>query len=162
VAMDPLAPTSLPSLSVPRGLDDGRLAAIERMGPAEGRRAAARELGEVFFTQLVAALRQTLPEGLFPRVPGRDVYESLFDRQLAQALAAEDPLGLVERLAPQHEGPEPVAAPATATVGSAAAPPVADGATGAGRPGDASVLAGDPRTVDGMRRGVGSGRAKDV
>jgi Rod binding domain-containing protein len=118
--MDPLAHVSLPALSVPRGLDDGRLAAIERMGAAEGRRAAARELGEVFFMQLVAALRQTLPDGLFPQVPGRDVYEGMFDRQLAQALAAEDPLGLVERLAPRAEKAASVAAPTTAPVGFAA------------------------------------------
>lgn len=171
MAMDPLANTSLPALSVPRGLDDGRLAAIERMGPAEGRRAAARELGEVFFTQLVAALRQTLPDGLFPQVPGRDVYESMFDRQLAQALAAEDPLGLVERLAPPATGAERVAAPATATVGFATGPAQVEtvGSVGTvswtgspGPDGDALGLAGDPLTADAVTRGVGSGRAKDA
>lgn len=151
--MDPLAPTSLPSLSVPRGLDDGRLAAIERMGPTEGRRAAAHELGEVFFTQLIAALRQTLPDGLFPKVPGRDVYESMFDRQLAQELAAEDPLGLVEQLAPEAEGAGSVAGPTMATVGSA---------PGTGRDGSALGLAREALTADAVTRGVGPGRAQDA
>jgi Rod binding domain-containing protein len=87
-------------LPVPRGLDDGGLASIRRMAPTEGRRAAAQEVQAALFAQLLAAMRRTLPTGsLFPDVPGRDVYESMFDRELAQALMHADPLGLVATLA---------------------------------------------------------------
>jgi hypothetical protein len=161
--MDPIAPAIPPALSAPRGLDDGRLEAMQRMGPAEGRRAAARELGEVFFMQLVAALRRTLPNGLFPEAPGRDVYESMFDQQMARALAAGDPLDLVERLAPGPEGgAEPVAAAATPTLGFAPGVPGAGSAPGMGPVGGPLALAGAPVTANAVARGVELGRAKDV
>jgi hypothetical protein len=162
VAIDALAPATPPALSAARGLDDGRLEAMRRMNPAEGRRAAARELGEVFFMQLVAALRRTLPNGLFPQAPGRDVYESMFDQQMAQALAAEDPLGLVERLAPGAEGGEPVAAPATPTLGFPARAPGAGSAPGISPSGGTLAVSGTPALADAVARGVESGRAKDV
>jgi hypothetical protein len=139
---DPLGQTSLAylaPLSVPGGLDDGRLAAIGGMAPTEGQRAAARELGQVFFTQLIAALRRTLPGGIFPRLPGRDVYESLFDSQLAEELAADDPLDLVERLAPAGGAPAPpVAGAATPSVRSHGGPIGVDAGGYGGREGGAS------------------------
>lgn len=164
MSIDPVAQTALPSPSVPRGLDDdGHLAAIRRMGPLEGRRAAARELGEVFFTQLIAALRQTLPEGLFPQVPGRDVYESMFDRQLAEELASGDPLGLAAQLGPGTEESGSVAGQQTTPVGSAVggAPAAGRGVGYGGGGGGAAGLA-DPRTVAPASPGVGPGRAQDV
>jgi hypothetical protein len=84
----------------------------------------------------------------------------MFDQQMARALAAADPLGLVERLAPDDAGQ--VAAPATPTVGSLRAPG-AGSAPGVGGPsGEALGLAGTPAKADAVARGVESGRAKDV
>lgn len=95
--MDPL---SLPQIPVSPALDNGQLAAIRRMDPGQGRAAAARELQLVFFTQLIEAMRRTVPDGsLLPRFPGKEVYEGLFDRELAQALVVGDPLGIEAALA---------------------------------------------------------------
>lgn len=77
----------------------GRIAALRRLPEGPARRAAAGELGVVFLTQLIAALRRTVPEsGLLPRGPNRSVYEGMFDRSVAEALAAGDPLGLTRLL----------------------------------------------------------------
>lgn len=73
---------------------------MQRMAPAEGRAAAVRELQLVFFTQLIEAMRRTVPDGsLLPQFPGKEVYEGLFDRELAQALVTGDPLGMEAQLA---------------------------------------------------------------
>jgi Rod binding domain-containing protein len=71
------------------------------MPDGEARRAAAAQLQSVFLVQLLRAMRRTIPENDFlPRAPSRDVYEGLFDRAVADTLAAGDPLGLVRRLDP--------------------------------------------------------------
>jgi len=86
--------------------DDGRIAALRRTpgGPRgpEARRAAAKELEVMFLTQLVRAMRQTVPENDFlPRSPARNVYEGVFDRSVAETMAAGDPLGFERALAGQ-------------------------------------------------------------
>ena len=79
--------------------DQGRLDAIRRMPEGDARRAAAVELQVMFMTELLSAMRKTVPESDFlPRSPSRSIYEGTFDRAVAQAIAARDPLGLVERL----------------------------------------------------------------
>jgi Rod binding domain-containing protein len=81
----------------------GRLDAIRRMPPGEARRAAAGELQVMFLTQLLSAMRKTVPESDFlPRSPERNVYEGVFDRAVAEAVAKTDPLGLVRLMG---EGP---------------------------------------------------------
>jgi len=76
--------------------EDGRIEALRRAP----RGATAAELQVMFLTQLLRAMRRTVPEGDFlPRSPARTVYEGMFDRTLADALAARDPLGLVRALA---------------------------------------------------------------
>jgi Rod binding domain-containing protein len=86
-----------------------RLDAIARGGSAGGRRAAAIELQSLFLTQLLRAMRATVPENdLLPRSPMRDAYEGMFDRSVAEALAAGDPLGLVRALgADPPQDPDP-------------------------------------------------------
>jgi Rod binding domain-containing protein len=88
---------------------DARLEALRRGGEREGRVAAAVELQALFLTELLRALRRTVPESDFlPRSPARDVYEGVFDRSVAEALAGRDPLGLVRILAgplPQDSAP---------------------------------------------------------
>ena len=89
----------IPQLPPAGALLDGRTDAIRRMDDEHGRVAAARELEVVFFTQLIEAMRRTVPENsLLPRSPTRDVYDGLFDRELATFLAASDPVGLIARL----------------------------------------------------------------
>ena len=78
--------------------DEGRLDALRRTpaGDPTARRAAAKELEVVFLTQLLRAMRKTIPENDFlPRSPARSVYEGAFDHSVAAAMAATDPLGLV-------------------------------------------------------------------
>ena len=91
------APLSMP---LPVGDPDrGRLDAIRRMPEGAARQAAAVELEVMFMTELLSAMRKTVPENDFqPRSPARSIYEGTFDRAVAQAMAARDPLGLVETL----------------------------------------------------------------
>jgi Rod binding domain-containing protein len=94
----PLLPT-LP----PAALSDGTDARIERLRRAPGDRArteAARELEVTFLTEMLGAMRKTVPESDFlPRAPSRDVYDGLFDRAVAEAMATRDPLGVVKAMA---------------------------------------------------------------
>jgi Rod binding domain-containing protein len=91
-----------PALAVPPPVgdpDQARLDAVRRMPEGAARKAAAGELGVMFMTELLSAMRKTVPESDFlPRSPARSIYEGAFDRAVAQALAAGDPLGLAERL----------------------------------------------------------------
>ena len=85
--------------------DQGRLDAVRRMPEGAARQAAAVELQVMFVTELLSAMRKTVPENdLLPRSPERSVYEGTFDRAIAQAIAARDPLGLVERLGGRAQG----------------------------------------------------------
>ena len=95
--MSPVTPA--PTALVAEGADDARLDAIRRMPEASARKAAAAELQTVFLSQLLRAMRKTIPENDFlPKSPERSVYEGMFDEKVAGALAAQDPLGLVKSL----------------------------------------------------------------
>lgn len=90
---------SVQGMSAMTGLGGGRVDAIRRMGGERAQEAAAREVQTGLFAQLIAAMRETLPESsLLPKSAGRDVYDGLFDREMANLLASNDPLGLVARL----------------------------------------------------------------
>jgi Rod binding domain-containing protein len=72
----------------------------------EAHREAAIALEATLFTQLLSAMRRTVPENdLLPRSAARTTYEGMFDRTIAERLAAPDPLGLVGRLVPAGERP---------------------------------------------------------
>jgi Rod binding domain-containing protein len=107
--VSPSLPANVLTAPLPSGDPDrGRLDTIRRMPEGEARRAAAVELQAMFLTQLLSAMRKTVPENDFlPRSPERSVYEGTFDREVAEAIAAGDPLGLVERLGQgaQETGP---------------------------------------------------------
>lgn len=76
-----------------------------RTGKARDEAAAARELSTLFLTQLIGAMRKTVPEaGLFPRSEARTVFEGAFDRTMAEVLGAQDPFGLVKAMAPPDPG----------------------------------------------------------
>jgi Rod binding domain-containing protein len=79
--------------------DGGRIEALRRAAGGDARRVVAAELQVLFLSQLLGAMRRTIPESDFlPRSPARSVYEGIFDRSIASALAAGDPLGLVRLL----------------------------------------------------------------
>lgn len=92
------------------GVGGGRIDAIRRMGGERAQEAAAREVQTALFAQLISAMRETLPESsLLPKSPARDVYDGLFDREMANLLASSDPLGLIARLG--RDGASPTELP---------------------------------------------------
>ena len=77
-------------------------AALRNKKGPEATRAAAVALEVTLFSQLLAAMRKTVPESdLLPRSAAHTTYEGMFDRSVAEKLAAQDPLGLAERLTPE-------------------------------------------------------------
>jgi Rod binding domain-containing protein len=91
--MDPT--TLMPA--VPTAMPTGIQANVRRGESPET--TAARELQVVFLTQLMDAMRRTIPEsGLTDASPSRKVYEGAFDRVVAETLARTDPLGMVQQL----------------------------------------------------------------
>lgn len=79
--------------------DAGQLDALKRSAPGLARREAARQLETLFVTQLLRAMRKTVPENTFlPRSPARDVYEGMFDQSVAESVSRGDPLGLIRSL----------------------------------------------------------------
>lgn len=100
--MDPMTPILPPSAAMtPTGI---------QMQPRRGESPetmAARELQTVFLTQLMEAMRRTVPDsGLTDASPSRKVYEGAFDRAVAETLAREDPLGLVQQLGKSDDSRE--------------------------------------------------------
>ncbi len=85
-----------PAVYDPGGAD---LDALKRLPESQAPAAAAKELETVFLTDLLRALRRTVPEDDYlPRSPEREVLDGVFDRTVAERMAAGDPLGLVRVL----------------------------------------------------------------
>jgi Rod binding domain-containing protein len=61
-------------------------------------RQAAEDMEAVFLHHLTSALRATVPDGGHPDAPGADMYASMFDEHLADALAADTETGIAEAL----------------------------------------------------------------
>jgi len=102
---------------VPVDLDDVRLRALERQPAAKAAPAAAKALEVLFLTQLIRAMRKTIPENdLLPRAPARDVYEGVFDGAVAASMAERDPLGIVHSIG--GGGLKPAPEPADTAVGN--------------------------------------------
>ncbi|MFN8542735.1 MAG: hypothetical protein U0807_00775 [Candidatus Binatia bacterium] len=96
----------LPPAQIVDGTDT-RLEAFRHMPRDRARAAAGRELETTFLTQLLGALRKTVPQSDFlPRSPSRDVFDGVFDRAVAEAMAARDPLGVVKTMAAADPGRE--------------------------------------------------------
>ena len=114
---------------VPVDLDDVRLRALEHQPAAKAGPAAAKELEVLFLTQLLRAMRKTIPENdLLPRAPARDVYEGVFDRTVAASMAERDPLGIIRGIG--GSGLKVGAQPADTKVGN---PPEGTGESHEGR-----------------------------
>jgi Rod binding domain-containing protein len=76
-----------------------RLEALRHAPDDVARRAAAKEVQVLFLTQLIRAMRATVPQNDFlPASPSRTLYDGVFDRSVAEAMAERDPLGLVRDL----------------------------------------------------------------
>lgn len=100
-----MSPADAIGLPGPVDPEAGRLDALKRSAPGMARREAARQVEALFLTQLLKAMRRTIPQNDFlPRSPARDVYEGMFDRSIAEAIGKGDPLGLVERLGAEPGG----------------------------------------------------------
>jgi flagellar protein FlgJ len=85
-----------PALYDPTGVE---LDALRRLPESQAPAAAAKELETVFLTDLLRAMRRTVPEeDYLPRSPEREVLDGAFDRTVAEQMAAGDPLGLVRVL----------------------------------------------------------------
>jgi len=98
--MDPLIGTGLAALS-----PAAARAEVGRNGDREAKARAARELATTFVTELVGAMRRTIPDaGLTEKSAERGVLEGVFDRTLAEALTARDGLGLERQIAGQAPG----------------------------------------------------------
>jgi Rod binding domain-containing protein len=67
---------------------------VRRLADSGEHERAGREMETVFGMMLVRELRRALPEGLFGKGPGADVFEGWFDEHLGKALAERDALGL--------------------------------------------------------------------
>ena len=63
---------------------------------------AATEFESYFLASLMGEMRKSIPQGgLFGGGPGQDIYQSLFDQALGQALAQKGGLGLAKQIV-QH------------------------------------------------------------
>ncbi len=98
---------------------EARLGAARRAAESGDAREAAREFETLLAVQLVRELRRALPDGLFGKGAGADVYEGWFDEHLGRALAERDALGFARvveaALTREHAGPDadaPAASPA--------------------------------------------------
>jgi Rod binding domain-containing protein len=91
-----------PLLALPPAVYDpegAQLEALRRLPESEAPTAAAKELETVFLTDLLRAMRRTVPEDDYlPRSPEREVLDGVFDRTVAESIASRDPLGLVRTL----------------------------------------------------------------
>lgn len=86
-----LAPIQRPLLSSSSETFASEAQRLQRAGEHEK---AGREMESVFGVMLVRELRRALPQGLFGKGPGADVFEGWFDEHLGRALAERDALGL--------------------------------------------------------------------
>jgi len=74
------------------GVDSTSLRRLERL------RQAAEDMEAVFMHHLTSAMRATVPGGGHPDAPGADMYASMLDEHLADALAADTNTGIAEAL----------------------------------------------------------------
>lgn len=98
-AFDAVPPTPI----LPGSAEEAKLDALRRSSDtAAARKTAAGELQTLFLTQLLRAMRRTIPENDFlPKSPARKMYEDAFDETVARTLGQGDPLGMVEQMSPK-------------------------------------------------------------
>lgn len=67
--------------------------------PREKLRHAAKELEAVFMTQLLKAMRETVPDqGIVPRSEGEQMFTGMLDDEIARAAAGKSTHGVGEAL----------------------------------------------------------------
>jgi flagellar protein FlgJ len=68
-------------------------------------RKAATELEAIVVTQLLSAMRKTVPEGsLFEESPSNEIFRSLLDVELARETAKTSPFGLADAIVKEFRG----------------------------------------------------------
>lgn len=87
-----LDPAAMTSSHGGDGVDSSSARRLERL------RQAAEDMEAVFMHHLTSAMRATVPGGGHPDAPGADMYASMFDEHLADALAADTNTGIAEAL----------------------------------------------------------------
>ncbi len=60
---------------------------------------AAKELEKLFMSLVVKEMRRSLPEGMFGKATGANVYSGLFDQMMADALVQGEGTGLRKAIA---------------------------------------------------------------
>ncbi|GJM44470.1 MAG: hypothetical protein DHS20C21_13120 [Gemmatimonadota bacterium] len=96
-------------------------------------RKTAQELESVVLTQLMAAMRNTVPEGgLFEKSAADDIFRSMLDGELARVTAEKSPFGLAEAIVDRFEksvkGTESLTESMNRSQESTSPPPPADSA----------------------------------
>jgi flagellar protein FlgJ len=67
-------------------------------------RATARELESVVLTQLLSAMRETVPDGgLLEKSATEDLFRSLLDGEIARSAAEKSPFGLADAIVAEYE-----------------------------------------------------------
>ncbi|MCH1570577.1 MAG: rod-binding protein [Longimicrobiales bacterium] len=87
-----LDPTAMTSSHGADRVDSSHSRRLERL------RQAAEDMEAVFMHHLTSAMRATVPGGGHPDAPGADMYASMLDEHLADALAADTNTGIAEAL----------------------------------------------------------------
>ena len=74
-------------------------AGFEGLSPQNRLRRAAEEMEAVVLTQMMSAMRSTVPDGgLFPKSQANEIFRSLLDQELARAASRRSPFGLAGAL----------------------------------------------------------------
>jgi len=124
----------------PLGIDD--TARLRGKNPEE----VAREFEAILFTQMISAMRKTVPQSdLLEASPDRQMLDGAFDQEIARSLVARGDLGVAKEIAAQLRGRTPAASSS-----SAAAVAPSSGAEAVGRASLASPLAEPTRVASGF------------
>ncbi len=76
-----------------------RIRHLARRDRAAALKEACRDFEAFFIYQLLKDLRRTIPKGDFlPQAPGKEVYQSLFDQEVAREISQSGGLGLADVL----------------------------------------------------------------
>jgi len=109
--MDPILSFGPGSVPISTGMASSPGAALKRGGPDNAQ--AAKEMEALFVTQLVKAMRKTVPEsGLMSGGRGEETMRSFQDEALGQAVAERGGLGLAKSLLGSLNRVNPGGAPA--------------------------------------------------
>jgi len=85
---------SLPKGPLLAGPGAEQLERAQRAAASGDAEQTAKQFETLFGVMLVRELRRAIPEGIFGKGPGADVYEGWFEEHLGRALGEQDALGI--------------------------------------------------------------------